>query len=168
MSCTQRNSYEDRIELGCNVRPKSSLILIWSFQDPIHPQLILEAPDDISCFQFNPVDPSIIVGGCVNGQLVAWDISAYSEVLKSIRSTEDGKEKKFQTPTMKYEIVSSIESSHRGIVQDIHWLPKHFEALQILMIAWTHRRTSRKLRKWVQTTSDCITRRHDSILGFKI
>jgi WD40 repeat protein len=90
----------------------------------------LEAPDDINCFQFNPVDPSIIVGGCCNGQLVVWDISKYSDVLKSTsRVSDETKDKQFQTPSLKYDIVSSIESSHRGMVQDIHFLPQHFEVL---------------------------------------
>jgi dynein intermediate chain 3, axonemal len=74
------------------------------------------------CFKFNPVDPNIIVGGCINGQLVIWDISKYDDVLKSTRD-----EKQFQTPSIKYDVVSSIESSHRSIVQDIHWLPQSFE-----------------------------------------
>lgn len=113
--------------MGSFTRPKVSLILIWSFQDPIHPQLILEAPDDINCFKFNPIESSIIVGGCINGQLVLWDISKYSDFLKSTRGSDDTKEKKFQTPSLKYDIVSSIESSHRGMVQDLHWLPQNFE-----------------------------------------
>jgi hypothetical protein len=41
VSCTKRYSYEDRVELGVFLRPKVSLILIWSFQDPIHPQVYL-------------------------------------------------------------------------------------------------------------------------------
>lgn len=32
-------------------------------------QLLLEAPDDIFSFKFNPSEPTIIAGGCVNGQV---------------------------------------------------------------------------------------------------
>ena len=32
-------------------------------------QALLEAPDDIFCFKFNPSDPNIIAGGCINGQV---------------------------------------------------------------------------------------------------
>jgi hypothetical protein len=39
VSCTKRSSYEERVEMGAFLRPKVSLILIWSFQDPIHPQV---------------------------------------------------------------------------------------------------------------------------------
>jgi dynein intermediate chain 3, axonemal len=42
VSCISRYSYEDRVDMGCNIRPKASLILVWSFQDPIHPQVLVE------------------------------------------------------------------------------------------------------------------------------
>ncbi|KAK2540273.1 hypothetical protein Q9233_001145 [Columba guinea] len=32
--------------------------------------LVLECPEDICCFQFSPSDPSIIAGGCINGQVL--------------------------------------------------------------------------------------------------
>ena len=32
-------------------------------------QALLEAPDDIFSFKFNPSDPNIIAGGCINGQV---------------------------------------------------------------------------------------------------
>ena len=32
-------------------------------------QALLEAPDDIYSFKFNPSDPNIIAGGCINGQV---------------------------------------------------------------------------------------------------
>ena len=60
-----------------------ALILIWGFSDPIHPQLVLHAPDDIYCFKFNPTDPNIVAAGCVNGQvssttIVLVGVSAYT------------------------------------------------------------------------------------------
>jgi hypothetical protein len=49
-------------------------------------QLLLEAPDDIYSFQFCPTDPNIIAGGCMNGQVVMWDIAAHVDRLKQPRS----------------------------------------------------------------------------------
>ena len=57
-------------------------------------QLLLEAPDDINCFKFSPTDSNIIAGGCVNGQVVLWDISQYTERLKAPRG---GKKKELNT-----------------------------------------------------------------------
>lgn len=33
-------------------------------------QFLLECPDDILAFQFSPSNPNIIVGGCLNGQVI--------------------------------------------------------------------------------------------------
>lgn len=40
ISCVQRSSYDERIDIGPNGRSGQSLILIWSFHDPIHPQVL--------------------------------------------------------------------------------------------------------------------------------
>lgn len=39
VACVQRNTLDERIETGFNVGTKNSLLLIWGFQDPIHPQV---------------------------------------------------------------------------------------------------------------------------------
>ncbi|KAH6570612.1 hypothetical protein BASA60_007630 [Batrachochytrium salamandrivorans] len=39
ISCTQRISFEDCVEMGLTLRARKSLIIVWSFHDPIHPQL---------------------------------------------------------------------------------------------------------------------------------
>jgi len=52
----------------------------------------LEAPDDIQCFQFSPTDPHIIAGGCVNGQIVMWDIQQFEERIKNPRGDHRDKD----------------------------------------------------------------------------
>ncbi|KAJ1559288.1 WD repeat-containing protein 63 [Cladochytrium tenue] len=89
VACVVRRTLAERIEIGFPVRSRQALILIWGFHDPIHPQLILEAPDDVNCFQFNPADPNVIAGGCVNGQVLLWDISEHHERIAS--AAERGK-----------------------------------------------------------------------------
>ncbi|KAJ3414206.1 WD repeat-containing protein 63 [Chytridiales sp. JEL 0842] len=145
ISCTNRSTFDDRIEAGFSVRSGESIILIWSFHDPIHPQLILEAPEDICSFQFNPADPNIIAGGCVNGQIVLWDISEYQDKLKSRKSSgknsngggaDDlgklGKEEggvvgeAVVVPVVKFAAASSIEFSHRSSIADLQWLPAQY------------------------------------------
>lgn len=37
-------------------------------------QLMLEGPDDILAFEFCPSDPNIIVGGCINGQVLKFPL----------------------------------------------------------------------------------------------
>ncbi|KAI9350807.1 WD40-repeat-containing domain protein [Obelidium mucronatum] len=145
VSCSERVTLEERIERGFVVKSKQSLILIWSFHDPIHPQLILEAPEDIISFQFNPSDPHFIAGGCINGQIVLWDISEHEDKLKTNRKRSDeegttgsagggGSGEEVDTaksndepiiPIIKYIVSSSIEFSHRGAITDLQWLPSN-------------------------------------------
>ena len=48
-------------------------------------QLLLEAPDDIQVFSFCPMNNDIIAGGCINGQVVLWDIATHAERLRAPR-----------------------------------------------------------------------------------
>ncbi|XP_033738311.1 WD repeat-containing protein 63-like isoform X3 [Pecten maximus] len=153
VAVAEKLSFDERIDNCAKVIMTPSLILIWSFTDPIHPQLLLEAPDDIYSFQFSPSDPNIICGGCYNGQVVLWDISAHADRLKQQRGSNRNKKSNvleeaeaifkkeseglfkpgfedpnaLKTPVVRYCAVSSIENSHRAAITDIQWVPDHME-----------------------------------------
>eukprot|EP00794_Sanderia_malayensis_P008204 gene8204-9084_t len=141
VSCSEQMSFDERIDNSSTVLMNPSFILLWSFADPIHPLLMMEAPDDIMCFQFNSCDPNIIAGGCINGQIVLWDISQYSERITNHRSQAQGQSNKSRTalphflnlnkqdlsPIIRYCAVSNIEHSHKMAITDIQWLPDHIE-----------------------------------------
>ncbi|XP_026529956.1 WD repeat-containing protein 63 [Notechis scutatus] len=139
VAVTERLSYEERVAQSGKLLLWKAPILFWSFADPIHPQLMLECPEDVYCFEFSPNDPNIIVGGCLNGQVVLWDISEYEERLKSAKSgTTTGttvnvpsfilEQQMGKEPHLaRYCAVSSIEYGHKSIITDIHWLPDFFE-----------------------------------------
>lgn len=38
----------------------------------------MESPHEVTTFQYNPVNPDIIIGGCYNGQVIVWDTSSSS------------------------------------------------------------------------------------------
>jgi hypothetical protein len=40
----------------------------------IDPLLILVSPLEVLTFEFNPKDPTIIIAGTINGQIIMWDI----------------------------------------------------------------------------------------------
>ncbi|XP_075567516.1 dynein axonemal intermediate chain 3 isoform X5 [Pelecanus crispus] len=90
VSAGERLSYEEQVNLSDKSLLQQSVILFWSFFDPIHPQLMLECPEDIYCFQFSPSDPNIIAGGCINGQVILWDISQHEEKLQNAKTVADG------------------------------------------------------------------------------
>uniref|UniRef100_A0A6Q2X424 WD repeat domain 63 n=1 Tax=Esox lucius TaxID=8010 RepID=A0A6Q2X424_ESOLU len=124
VAMTERLSFEDRINASTKLLLNPSLILFWSFSDPINPQLLLECPDDVFSFEFCPSDPNIIVGSCMNGQVVLWDISAHVERLQGTRSSDT---RDNETSVVRYCAVSSIEHGHKAPVTDIQWLPETFE-----------------------------------------
>uniref|UniRef100_A0A8C3YKZ2 Dynein axonemal intermediate chain 3 n=1 Tax=Catagonus wagneri TaxID=51154 RepID=A0A8C3YKZ2_9CETA len=140
VSVAVRLSFEERVHFSGKLLLQPSLILFWSFSDPIQPQLMLESPDDIFCFKFCPSDPNIIAGGCVNGQIVMWDITAHADQIENIKAGGKRSKKVTLKPMFLLEpesnkeamyvrqcAVSSIENGHRKVITDIHWLPDTFE-----------------------------------------
>ncbi|XP_008562787.1 PREDICTED: WD repeat-containing protein 63-like, partial [Galeopterus variegatus] len=140
VSVAVRLSFEDRVQFSGKLLLQPSLILFWSFSDPIHPQLMLESPDDIFCFKFCPSDPNIIAGGCINGQIVMWDITAHADRIENIKSGGSRSKKATLKPMflldpesnkeamyIRHCAVSSIESGHKKVITDIHWLSDTFE-----------------------------------------
>ncbi|XP_056212523.1 dynein axonemal intermediate chain 3 isoform X3 [Falco biarmicus] len=141
VSARKRHSYKEQVNLSDKSLLQQSLILFWSSFDPIHPQLMLECPEDIYCFQFSPSDPNIIAGGCINGQVVLWDISQREEKLQNAKTFADGikitavnmpslmqvQQSNTEPPLVRCCAVSSIQYSHKKPVTDIHWLPDYFK-----------------------------------------
>ncbi|NWS75173.1 WDR63 protein, partial [Crotophaga sulcirostris] len=151
VSARVRLSYEEQVNLCDKSSLQQSVILFLSFSDPSHPQLMLECPEDIYCFQFSPRDPNIIAGGCINGQVVLWDVSEHEEKLQNEKTADDDKttavnrvnasllavqlcpsptevqQNSTLPPLVKNCGVSSIKYSHKKPITDLHWLPEYFE-----------------------------------------
>ncbi|XP_049588016.1 dynein axonemal intermediate chain 3 isoform X2 [Syngnathus scovelli] len=121
------------------IKSTGPLIVFYSFSDPTHAKILLECPDNILAFEFCPSDPNIIVGGCVNGQVVLWEISAHVARLHPVQhghhkhhsvktdtlGFEDKKDNK--APLVRYSAMSGVENSHKAPITDVHWLPQSFE-----------------------------------------
>ncbi len=80
------------------------------------------------CFQFNPENPNLIAGGCINGQIIIWDIAEHEKLLRVEKKTTQNKNRKpSDVPIIKWFCVSPIEFSHKGPVTDIIWLESCME-----------------------------------------
>ena len=95
-------------------------------------QIVLQSPSPITCFRWNPTTPTTIVTGAENGQVMLFDLSPATDKLakkqKRPSSTEGeskGGESSSRAIVVKPTSVSSLESSHRGSVIEIMWLPPH-------------------------------------------
>ncbi|NXQ30776.1 WDR63 protein, partial [Alaudala cheleensis] len=153
LSAREQPSYKEQVNLSNKSLLHQSVILFWSFFDPLCLQLVLKAPEDIYCFQFSPSDPNIIAGGCVDGQVVLWDISKHETKLQStnpvadetIDSSEDEpraaaaqvtevmpglmvgwmkiQHGSTEPPLVRHCAASSLPYSHTKAATDVHWLP---------------------------------------------
>ncbi|KAM6943536.1 dynein axonemal intermediate chain 3 [Xenentodon cancila] len=116
----------------CHLVSRPSIIVFFSFSNS-SPQLVLKCPHDVLAFEFCPSNPNIIVGGCRNGQVVLWDISAQVTYLQETQpgstinsATTDTFDSTEKTPVVLFSAATSLASSHKGPVTDVHWLPPSF------------------------------------------
>lgn len=104
MSLASVRSFDERVEdMG---RAESSFIYVWHFSQNRKPKFRLEAPGDVMTFRFNPTQPHLVVGGCVNGQVCLWDISEGMELLKVKKGGMGGLERADEeSPVFKWKCV---------------------------------------------------------------
>ncbi|KAJ9576310.1 hypothetical protein L9F63_006810 [Diploptera punctata] len=119
----------------------SNLVLIWSFVDSLKPKLILESSQEVHSLSFCPFNENILIGGCINGQVVVWDLTdklrkveevinltpsqqMYKEVLANLLS--------WMKNTRRLEYVSaaamsSLQYSPTHCITSIEWLTPYHE-----------------------------------------
>lgn len=69
---------------------RPSVILIWNFVDPIHPQARLEAPCDVVTMRFHPNHAHILVAGLVNGQILYYQMPSAQQQQQQASSHSGG------------------------------------------------------------------------------
>ena len=90
--------------------------------------------DDVTKFEWHPTEANILVGGCINGQIMIWDIGEYVPKLTSQISIWDHEivmEKQTDKlhiqdgfiPVLYWSAESNINFSHKLPIEDLQWLP---------------------------------------------
>ena len=74
MSLIKDVDFDQRCEDSC--KSHSTYVLIVNFKDShiIVLNYILETPVEVTSIEFHPNNNDIIIGGCVNGQVIVWDL----------------------------------------------------------------------------------------------
>jgi dynein intermediate chain 3, axonemal len=116
VSLTSKRSFAERV--AAFGRPAESTILVWNFRDLIHPEMILESPHEVTSFDFNTVDPGVVVGGCANGQIVMWESTEQLDS-RALR----GQDEEHKDCVVQHKCMSTLEVSHRSPVTHLQWLP---------------------------------------------
>ena len=132
VSCVEQMSYDVRLRNMSRIMMVPSLVLLWNYQDPIHPRLLLESPDDCFVFRFNPINPNIVAGGCMSGRIVIWDLTQYYGRLAMTESSIQMKKLSFlsslvedtegKIPVVQPVASTHIDFGHSSCVTDLQWL----------------------------------------------
>lgn len=91
--------------------------------------------DDVTTIDWHPIEPGTLLGGCMNGQLVIWDIAEYVPKLRDkistwnhrvFLSTQKNKLhiQEGYIPLLHWSAESDKDHSHYGAVELVQWLPK--------------------------------------------
>ena len=101
----------------------TSHLLIWDFRQLVKPTAVLKCNNEILAFRFNRNNQNLVIGGCITGQVVLWDITAVlASQQKKGRNNQDDDNDKKNAPIGPI-LTSSIDHSHKKPVSDIMWLP---------------------------------------------
>ena len=117
-----------------------SHVLILNFSDDhiITTSYVLETPIEISAIEFHPENPGVLIGGCLNGQVIVWDCSSTDHKITAGKKSkadaggdddvapaleEEDSEKAQNVVKMKHMSHSSIIASHKNYVSDLQFIP---------------------------------------------
>ena len=99
----------------------------------IFAQYALQSPVEISAIEFAPENPKVMIAGCINGQLISWDLGSAEhriqegrkQVTENTAEAEGEEEDKKQQKAIKMRslIMSNIDKSHRSFVADVKFVP---------------------------------------------
>jgi WD40 repeat protein len=114
-----------------------SQLLVLDFQDNdiISLAYLLETPIEVTTIEWHPENAHVLVGGCLNGQIIVWDLSAKDYVINTGSKKSGGgggdddgpseqvSEEKAQFMHMKHLCHSVIQQSHKAFVADLGFVP---------------------------------------------
>lgn len=125
VACVDSAGLDEQVETDGKVH--ASHILIWNFKDPIHPQIVLEAPSDVTCFRFNAKNSDLLAAGCASGQVIYYHLGAAKRAAKGKDANDEEDNGTAAAKETQHEMASTIEGSHRRAVSSLQWLPAEKE-----------------------------------------
>ncbi|XP_058791953.1 dynein axonemal intermediate chain 3-like [Phymastichus coffea] len=95
---------------------RESLIAVWSLETPLQPKMVLKCEEKVSIIAFCPSADytNVIVGGCLDGTIVLWDINR--QILTSNIHLQE-------LPIEEAKITGSSRKSQKLTITSIQWLP---------------------------------------------
>mmetsp|Transcript_35276 Transcript_35276/g.34278 ORF Transcript_35276/g.34278 Transcript_35276/m.34278 type:complete len:149 (+) Transcript_35276:343-789(+) len=89
MSMIENLTFDERAEIAG--QSLDSHVLVMDFKDAhiISLSYVLETPLEVSCIEWHPELTYVLVGGCVSGQLIVWDLSCAETRITGGRKAEN-------------------------------------------------------------------------------
>lgn len=118
-----------------------SYVLVLDFKDShiITMSHALESPIEVTTIEWHAENPNVLIGGCLNGQLIVWDTSCNELKIASTKkgqsrgdddddampaaAEEEDEEKSQNAVKMRALCTSAIVISHKNYVADIKFVP---------------------------------------------
>lgn len=139
MSMIDNMDFDTRSKIAGKSFESHVLILNFSDNHIITLGYLLETPIEITSIEFHPENSNVLIGGCLNGQVIAWDLSSIDHRITAGPKNkeggggddddfggakDDGEDEKSQTIIkMKPLTQSSIIASHKNFVADLAFVP---------------------------------------------
>ncbi|XP_061711497.1 dynein axonemal intermediate chain 3 [Cydia pomonella] len=115
-------------------------VMIWSHIDSLIPKLYLESPREVKVLSFCPFNENILIGGCINGQVVVWDLTNKLENVEKIEVLSETREKYHiamnahmgwmkrisDKAVVPATALSNLMTNHYGAVTAIEWFSPNF------------------------------------------
>ncbi|XP_063619125.1 dynein axonemal intermediate chain 3 [Cydia splendana] len=115
-------------------------VMIWSHIDSLFPKLYLEAPREVKVLSFCPFNENILIGGCINGQVVVWDLTNKLENVEKIEVLTETRERYHiamnahmgwmkrisDKAVVPATALSNLMTNHYGAVTAIEWFSPNF------------------------------------------
>ncbi|XP_055389807.1 dynein axonemal intermediate chain 3 [Condylostylus longicornis] len=140
-------------------------VLFWSLSDSLKYKLQCYAPREILSLSFCPYSPQFLVGGCITGQIMLWDLMDKIEKLDEEEMLSQNQTKYrllmmnfldwAKTTNEKMNLAETISSdiglSHSNAVTKIDWLDRY---IYITVDGKLHRSSEPKNRFFITTSID--------------
>lgn len=134
VSAVRNISFDQRIPIIGQTH--TSYVLLWDFRLLVKPLILMKSHHEIFTFRFNRVEPNLVAGGCITGQVVLWETSAAIAAAQhknnrgsSSSSSMGGnalmeqEEEDLLSMPVSPKYVSHVDFSHKKCVADLFWLP---------------------------------------------
>ena len=89
MSMIEYLKFDERSAVSGKSFESNVLIMNFSDNHIITLAYVLETPIEVTSIEFHPENPNVLVGGCLNGQIILWDLTSMEHKIQAGAKTKE-------------------------------------------------------------------------------